>query len=160
MNILIGTLVLGALAVWVWQKLETDARRRQAYAGVWRMIQNNLPRLIVALISAGLFAELLPQDMVRAYLGEASGFAGVVLGTLLGIATPGGAFVSFALAAGAMEAGATAPAMVAYLASWSLFALTKVITEEMAFLGPRFVMTRVLFTWPIPFIAGGIALLF
>ncbi len=160
MNILIGTVVLAVLALWVWQKLETEANRSEAYAGVWRMIRMNLPRLVIALISAGLFAELLPEDTVRRYLGDTSGFQGVLLGSVLGVLTPGGAFVSFALAAGAMNAGATMPAMVAYLTSWALFAVTKVITEELAFLGPKFILKRVMVSWPIPLIAGGTALAF
>lgn len=159
MNILIGTLVLIGLAGWVWQRLETDAKRTEAYSGVWRMIVTNSPRLVIALISAGLFAELLPEDVVRHYLGETSGFRGVLLGTFLGVVTPGGAFVSFALAAGATQAGATTPALVAYLASWALFALTKVVAEETAFLGPRFLLRRVLVTVPIPVMTGGMALL-
>lgn len=159
MNILIGTLVLALLAAWVWRKLETDLRRREAYAGVWRMLVTNTPRLVVALISAGLFAELLPEDTVRAYLGDTSGFQGVLLGTALGVVTPGGAFVSFALAAGATQAGATTPAMVAYLTAWALFALTKVIAEELAFLGPSFLLRRVAVTLPIPMLAGGMALM-
>lgn len=159
MNIVIGTLVLALLAYSVWRKLETDARRMSAFDGVKRMVVANLPRLVVALISAGLFAELLPEETVRAYLGDTSGFTGVLLGMALGVVTPGGAFVSFALAAGATQAGATTPAMVSYLTAWSLFALTKVIAEETAFLGPRFLIRRVAVTLPIPLVTGGIALL-
>jgi len=158
MNILIGTLVLFALAGWVWQRLETDENRQTAWAGVWRMTVNNLPRVVVALISAGLFAELLPEAVVRQYLGDTSGFRGVLLGTALGIVTPGGAFVSFALAAGAISAGAAAPAIMAYLCSWALFAVTKVITEELAFLGPSFILKRVAVSVPIPLMVGGLAL--
>lgn len=158
MNILIGTVLLMLLAGWVWLRLETQAHRRAAYAGVWRMIVTNAPRLIIALISAGLFAELLPEDTVRAYLGDTSGFQGVLLGTALGVVTPGGAFVSFALAAGDMQAGATTPAMVAYLSAWALFALTKVIAEELALLGPGFLWRRVIVTLPVPVATGSAAL--
>ncbi|MEO1536144.1 MAG: permease [Pseudomonadota bacterium] len=159
MNIVVGTLVLFVLAAWIWRRLETEPNRQQARASVWRMVLTNTPRLLVALISAGLFAELLPEETVRAYLGDTSGMTGVLLGTLLGIVTPGGAFVSFALAAGAMQAGATIPAMVAYLTSWSLFALTKVIAEEIAFLGPHFLLRRVAVSFPVPVLAGSAALL-
>ncbi len=159
MNIVIGTLVLMALAGWVWQRLETEERRAEAWSGVSRMITMNLPRLVLALISAGLFAELLPEEAVRQYLGDTSGFQGVLLGSILGVLTPGGAFVSFALAAGAMSAGAASPAVVAYLTAWALFALTKVIAEELSFLGPRFLVNRVLVTFPLPLVAGGLALL-
>lgn len=159
MNILIGTIALMALSAWVWVKLESDDRRQLALAGVRRMVVMNLPRVIVALISAGLFADLLPESLVRQYIGDTSGFRGVLIGMGLGIVTPGGAFVSFALAAGAIKAGATVPAMVAYITAWALFALTKIITEELAFLGPRFLLTRVALSFPIPLIAGGITLL-
>lgn len=159
MNILIGTLVLMALAGWIWRKLETDARRQEAFRGVWRMVRFNTPRLVVALISAGLFAELLPQEIVRQYLGDTSGFTGVLLGAALGVFTPGGAFVAFALAAGAMQAGATEPALVAYVSAWALFSLTKLISEELAFLGPRFILTRVAVSFPMPLVAGGLCLL-
>jgi uncharacterized membrane protein YraQ (UPF0718 family) len=160
MNILIGTIVLLGLAAWVWQRLETRENRDAALDGVRRMVVNNLPRLVVALISAGLFAELLPEEVVRQYMGDTSGFQGVLLGTALGVVTPGGAFVSFALAAGAMAAGATGPALMAYLCSWALFAITKIISEELAFLGLPFILTRVAISLPIPLIVGGIALLF
>lgn len=159
MNILIGTLVLGLLAAWVWQRLGTDAKRSMAYAGVIRMLRNNTPRLAVALISAGLFAELLPEEVVRQYLGDTSGLGGVALGMAHGIVTPGGAFVSFALAGGAMQAGATAPACMAYITAWALFAITKLMAEEMALLGPGLILRRVAISLPVPMIVGGIALL-
>jgi uncharacterized membrane protein YraQ (UPF0718 family) len=157
-NVLIGTLVLMALAGWVWRRLGTDANRAEALAGTRRMIATNLPRLVLALVSAGLMAELLPPDMVDRHLGDTSGLTGVLLGAALGVVTPGGAFVSFALAAGAMQAGAAAPAMIAYLTAWALFSLTKVVTEELIFLGPRFVLARVAVSLPVPVLAGGIAL--
>ncbi len=160
MNIVIGTIVLMLLAGWVWQRLETQDNRRKAYDGVLRMGLSTLPRLVVALISAGLFAELLPDSLVRQYLGDTSGLTGVLVGMALGIVTPGGAFVAFALAAGAMNAGAAAPAMVAYVTAWGLFALTKLIAEELAFLGGRFIVTRVAVTLPFPLIAGGVVSLF
>lgn len=146
------------LAGWVWRRLQTGENRAVAIAGVRRMIVTNLPRLMVALVSAGLFAELLPEQVVDRYLGDTSGLSGVLLGAALGVVTPGGAFVSFALAAGAMNAGATQPAMVAYLTAWSLFSLTKMLAEELAFLGPRFILARAAVSLPVPVIAGSIAL--
>ena len=158
MNILIGTVVLGLLAGWVWQKLGTEDRRTEAYASVRRMVIFNTPRVVVALIGAGLFADLLPEEVVRQYLGDTSGFQGVALGMVLGILTPGGAFVSFALAAGAIQAGATAPAMMSYLTAWALFSLTKLMAEELALLGPRFILKRVAVSLPIPLLVGTLAL--
>lgn len=159
MNILIGTLVLIGLAAWVWHKLETGARREQALRGMMAMVRMNLPRMVVAMISAGMYAELLPEALVRQYLGDTAGLSGLLLGTVLGMLTPGGAFVSFALAAGAMGAGATVPAMVAYLTSWGLFSITKMLGGEVSLMGPRFIAQRVAISLPVPLIAGALAML-
>ncbi|GAA6180472.1 hypothetical protein NBRC116594_19100 [Shimia sp. NS0008-38b] len=158
MNIVIGTLVLGLLAAWVWQKLETNSHRQDALRTVRRMVRSNLPRLVIALITAGLLAELLPANIVQHYLGHTSGLNGLLIACALGMLTPGGGFVSFALAAGALKAGAATPTMIAYLLAWSQFSLTKVIAEELIFLGPRFILTRVAVTFPIPLLIGGIAM--
>lgn len=159
MNILIGTIVLFALAGWVWQRLETGERRQETYRGAWHMLRTNPPRMMASLTSAELFAELLPQEIVHQYLGDTSGFQGVALGMVLGILTPGGAFVSFALAAGAIAAGATAPEMFAYLTAWALFSLARLMAEELAFLGPAFILRRVAVSVPIPLLVDGLALL-
>ncbi|MEM6322448.1 MAG: hypothetical protein AAF748_02125 [Pseudomonadota bacterium] len=158
MNIVIGTLVLMGLAAWVWQRLDAPAQRSEAVAGMWRIAAVTLPRVVIALISAGLFAELLPEEMVRAYLGDTSGFQGVLLGSALGVVTPGGVFVSFALAAGAVEAGAAMPATIAYVTAWSLFALTRIIADELALMGKQFLLQRIAVTLPIPLAVGGIAM--
>lgn len=158
MNIVIGMMVLCLLSAWVWRRLGTDARRAEAYRGVGRMLVFNTPRVLVALIGASLFAELLPEEVVRRYLGDTSGFTGVLLEMGLGIVTPGGAFVSFALAAGAFQAGATAPAMMSYLTAWALLGLTKVMAEELALLGPRFILARFAVSLPGLLIVGGVAL--
>ncbi len=140
-----------------WQRLETPERQSEAWTRMWRMTANTAPLIIVALISAGLFAELLPETLVRNYLGDASGILGISLGVLMGILTPGGTFVCFALAGGALGAGAAYPAIVAYVTAWSMLAITKLLAEEMAFLGPRFILTRAAFCLPVPLICGVIA---
>ena len=66
--------------------------------------------------------------------------------------------MSFALAAGAMQAGATAPAKMSYLSAWALFSLTKVMAEELALLGPRFILARFAISFPVPLLVGSIAL--
>lgn len=158
MNIVIGTIALFVLAQWLWRRLESGDDRAQALRGVRHLAIVNGPRVIVALISAGLFAELLPEQVVRTHLGDTSGITGVLIGMALGVLTPGGAFVSFALAAGAMKAGATEAAMVAYITAWALFAFTKVIAEELAILGPRFILARISVTFALPFLAGMLAM--
>ncbi|MCO6383484.1 MAG: hypothetical protein JXQ91_16380 [Vannielia sp.] len=160
MNILIGTVLLYALAAFTWAKLATPARRRAALADTARLAAFSLPRLFVAMIGAALLAELMPADRIEALFGTDAGLRALLLATLLGPITPGGAFVSFALAAAALKAGATPAAAITYVTSWSLFSLTKILAYEIPFMGTRTMALRLAISLPIPLVVGSLSLLF
>ncbi|MEM8730243.1 MAG: hypothetical protein AAGF79_10010 [Pseudomonadota bacterium] len=157
MNILIGSILLLALAAWFYAKLGKD-RRPEAFAATRDTLAFTLPRIVVALIGAGLFAELLPDERVEALFGREGGWAGIGLATVLGPLTPGGAFVSFAIGAAALKAGASVPAVLTYVTAWSLFSVTKLLTYEMPIMTARVMWLRVALSWPIPFLVGAVSL--
>lgn len=157
MNIIIGTIILFALALFSWNKLAEPDRRSEAIAGTLATLRVNLPRLAVALIGAGFFAELLPEEAIDQYLGARAGLRAIFLGALLGFLTPGGPFVSFALAAAAATAGASTPAIIAYLSAWALLGFTRIISEELAIMGPAFLAKRIALTVWIPIACGLLA---
>lgn len=159
MNILIGTFLIGGMALWMAVQLGSPARRNEALKGALNTLAFTLPRVVVALIGAGLFAELLPTEQVEALFGENAGWKAIVLAAVLGPLTPGGAFVSFALAAAAMKAGAAVPPMLAYVTGWALFSVTKLLAYEWPIMGARALGLRLALSWPIPLILGGIATL-
>jgi len=49
-----------------------------------------LPRMVPAILIAGLMQVLIPQETVSQYLGQQSGFAAIVVASLIGVFTPGG----------------------------------------------------------------------
>lgn len=157
MNILIGTLLLLALAALAWRKLATPPRRREALAATASLAAFTLPRLFTAMIGAALLAELMPADRIEALFGSGAGLAALLLATALGPLTPGGAFVSFALAAAALKMGATPAAALTYVTSWSLFSLTKLLAYELPFMGLRTMALRLAISLPIPLAVGGLA---
>lgn len=160
MNIVIGTIFLFALSAWTWAKLATPEARQRALTGAARLAGFTLPRITVALIGAALFAELMPADRIEALFGEEAGLRALILATLLGPITPGGAFVSFALAAAALKVGATPAAALTYVTSWSLFSLTKALAYELPLMGARFLALRFVISLPLPLLAGALASLF
>ena len=102
----------------------------------------------------------MPADRIEALFGEGAGARALILATLLGPVTPGGAFVSFALAAAALKVGATPAAALAYVTSWSLFSLTKLLAYEMPLMGLRLMALRCAVSVPIPLVVGALAALF
>jgi uncharacterized membrane protein YraQ (UPF0718 family) len=124
-------------------------------AGLAMMIEI-LPLLIFAFIVAGMVQELLPHQAIGKWIGEESGWRGIMIGTVAGGISPGGPFVSMPMAAGLYRAGSGVGTMVAYLTAWSLWALTR-LPMEIGILGWRLTFIRLASTFFFPPIAGFIA---
>jgi uncharacterized membrane protein YraQ (UPF0718 family) len=113
-----------------------------------------LPRLIPALILAGLFQVLVPQDVVSRHFGREAGLKAIVIATGAGMVTPGGPMVSVPFMVALANSGAALPALVAYMTSWSLFGVQRIIAWEAPLMGWRFVWVRVIPSLAFPVVAG------
>lgn len=160
MNILIGTILIGGGAVWLWFLLGGDVARSKAYAGTLDTLLFTAPRILMALLGAAYFAEILPEEDMRRLFGAEAGLMGVLLAVALGPVSPGGAFVAFAIAAAALKAGAGEAAALGYVTSWSLYSLAKLLAYELPIMGRDVTLVRVAVCLPVPFIVAGLAVLF
>lgn len=112
------------------------------------------PRLIPALILAGMLQVLIPQETVARYFGRRSGFSAIMMASAAGILTPGGPMVSVPLLVVLANSGMAVGPMVAYMTAWSLFGMQRIIAWEAPLMGWRFVAVRVLSSLAFPLIAG------
>ena len=119
-----------------------------------------LPRLVPALILAGLMQVLVPQTVVARYFGQGAGLRALALATLAGALTPGGPMVSVPLLVAAANSGAGMPSLVAYMTAWSLFGVQRIIAWEAPLMGWHFVSVRVLASLGLPILAGWLVALF
>jgi len=115
-----------------------------------------LPLIFFAFIVAGLVQTLLPRDLLSRWVGAESGFRGILVGTLAGGITPGGPYVSLPVVASLLKAGAGPGTMVAFLTSWSLWAVAR-LPMEVGILGWKFTLIRLASTFFFPPVAGFIA---
>jgi uncharacterized membrane protein YraQ (UPF0718 family) len=115
-----------------------------------------IPRVGIGVIGSGFIATLLPQAFIENYLSSSSGILAYALATFFGIITPGGPVVGFALAVGCLKAGAALPVIMAYITSWSLMALQRIVMWELPVVPQRLAVIRFLASLPLPFIAGAI----
>lgn len=158
MNILIGTVFLALVAGWVWRRVDAAGLTGEAWARFLHTAAFTLPRMVVALLGAGLLAELVPEGRIQGLFGAEAGWRGLLLATVLGPVTPGGAFVSFALGATALKAGAAVGPVVAYVTGWSLFSMTKILAYELPLMGRRATVMRLAVTWPVPVLLGAVVM--
>ena len=122
-----------------------------------RLFVRFAPVLIVSFLVVGLAEALLPREWVASVLGQDSGWRGLVLASAAGMVTPAGPYFSIPLAAGLLRTGAAPPAVVAFLASWSLLAIHRLLAWEIPLLGAPFAVTRWFLCLALPVLAGAIA---
>lgn len=116
-----------------------------------------LPRVVAALALAGFIWILMPRDRFSQLVGRYRGFTGLVLAEMAGIITPGGPASAFPFLAIIGRAGADRGILVAYITSWALLGIQRVLVWDLPFMGAELTTTRFLVSLPLPIIAGLIA---
>jgi uncharacterized membrane protein YraQ (UPF0718 family) len=119
-----------------------------------------IPRMVVALLLAGLMQVLVPEDFVSRHFGQGGGIRALLLATLAGVVTPGGPMVTVPFMVALANSGAALPSLVAYMTAWSLFGLQRIIAWEAPLMGWRFVFARVVPSLAFPLIAGWLVSVF
>jgi uncharacterized membrane protein YraQ (UPF0718 family) len=113
-----------------------------------------LPRMIPALILAGMLQVVIPQETVARYFGRQSGIMAILVASAAGVLTPGGPMVSVPLLVVLANSGMALGPLVAYMTSWSLFGMQRIIAWEAPMMGWHFVFVRVIPSLAFPVIAG------
>lgn len=112
--------------------------------------------LTVALILAGLLGVVIPQEFVARYFGREAGFKGIIIASFAGILTPDGPMVIVPFLVALANSGAALAPLVAYMTSWSLFGMRRIIAWEAPLMGWHSVGVRVVSSLVFPFLAGWI----
>lgn len=113
-----------------------------------------LPRVILALMTAGFVAQIMPKELVAGWLGPASGLQGILVAAVLGAILPAGPMVAFPIALVLLKSGVGIPQLIAMLAAWSMFAAHRIIGYELPLMGWRFSVVRLSASLPLPILAG------
>ena len=125
----------------------------------WQMAMVNLPRVILALLTAGFLSHLMPQEIIAEWVGHESGLKGIVIATVLGTIMPGGPLIAFPLVILLIKAGAGMPALVTFLTAWSVLGVQRIIGFELPMMGGKFVANRVAIAVLLPPLSGGLVYL-
>ena len=159
MNILIGSLMLWLVAIYLLVRLRArdPDRLPEAFERAGQTVLFVLPRVAVGLLGAGFLGAILPQDDVARWFGQDAGWLAVLLASGVGAVTPGGPFVVFAIGAGALKAGATEAALIAYVSAWSVIAINRSLVYELPILGGSFLARRIALSLPVPLVLGAVA---
>lgn len=149
-------MVILAVCLFIFAFMQGGGKHISGVKSAGVMLYEILPLLVFAFIVAGLVQELIPREQLSRWVGEESGFRGIFLGTLAGGLTPGGPYVSLPIVAGLLNTGAGIGTMVAFLSSWSLWAVAR-LPMEIGILGWQFTAIRLASVLIFPPIIGFVA---
>lgn len=140
------------LAVVAWRRSPTLVRG--AFHNAALRFLEILPRIGLALLTAGFLSQIVPAEVIGGLIGYESGLRGILIGALVGGLTPAGPIVSFPIVLVLLASGGGFPQVMAYLTAWSVFAFHRVVIYEIPLMGARFVMIRLAASAILPVLAG------
>ncbi|MCF8029560.1 MAG: permease [Desulfohalobiaceae bacterium] len=111
------------------------------------------PLLLLAFATAGLMTVLIPEEKVSRWLGQESGWKGLLLGGLAGALVPGGPFIYFPIAASFLVSGAEIGTVVCFVTAKNLWSLSR-LPIEIALLGVELTFIRYAATAVFPPLVG------
>jgi uncharacterized membrane protein YraQ (UPF0718 family) len=97
---------------------------------------------------------------VARYFGRTSGLKAIVVASAAGLITPGGPMVTVPFMVVLANSGMALPPLVAYMTSWSLFGMQRIISWEAPLMGWHFVAVRVISSLAFPVLAGWLVAVF
>jgi uncharacterized membrane protein YraQ (UPF0718 family) len=116
-----------------------------------------LPKVLAGCLIGAFVTLLLPRETIARWVGAESGIVGILVATFGGVILPGGPFTIYPVAGAFLAAGADAGAACAFVIAWTLIGYTRAIVWELPFFGLDFVTWRIIFSLPLPIIAGLLA---
>jgi uncharacterized membrane protein YraQ (UPF0718 family) len=155
-QMVIPTIIMAVVCVGLMAVAYYKGKHVEGLTAAWNIFLPIIPLLFFAFIVAGMVQVLIPKEWAAKWLGEESGWKGIMLGCLAGGITPGGPFIQYPIIAALWHRGVGVGVLVAYVTAWSLWAVNR-LPLEWAILGPKFMVARLASTILFPPLAGYIA---
>ncbi len=124
-----------------------------------KMLLNVLPLLLCAFIIVGFMNTLIPKGALQAWLGEESGWRGLIIGPIVGALVQGGPYAFFPLFDVIFRESVSTGTAVAMITAWGMINVGH-LPYEFTFLGPRFVALKYAVYLAVPTLAGFLANMF
>jgi len=111
----------------------------------WRYFLEMIIIFPAIMVIIGLFTTWIPKEMIKKYLGKASGIKGFGLSLFLGALPTGPLYIAFPIAAVLRQKGARIANIVIFLSAWACIKIPQEMVE-LQFLGLKFTSSRLILT--------------
>lgn len=135
----------GYLVLAVGALLYTYSRDRQkagqAARGAWKSFSGVAVTFLSVFGLVGLLDVFVPPESIERLLGAQGGFTSLFVGGTLGSVAAGPPVAAYPIASSLLDGGAWAPAVAAFIVSWTLVGFVSLPFEAKTF-GTRFAVVR------------------
>ena len=150
--------VLGLLALsFVKDKKKTLLSLKRA----WKMFITVLPQFLAVLFPVGLLLAALTPEMIQNILGSRSGFAGILISSLVGSVALVPVIIAFPIASELLKSGAGIIQVTVFISTLTTVGIAT-LPLEIRYLGKKTAVLRnllaFLFSYVVAFIAGVVAI--
>ncbi|HJY84805.1 MAG TPA: permease [Candidatus Binatia bacterium] len=140
------------MVIWAYAK-GADLPLR-GFQTTFELLQDVWLPLLLGFCLAGFFDVLVPRELLVRWMGEQSGWQGIFIGWLIGLAMPGGPYVVFPIAASLFKQGVGVGPLITFITAKSLLSPTRLFSWEVPFLGWPFVAARAIPSFILPPLVG------
>ena len=144
--ILSAVALIAATLVWAAQG---PAAVNAALDKAWPLLLMVLPAMLAGLLLAGSLKQLIPPGALAQWMGAESGWRGLLVAALAGMATPGGPMATFPIVLVLARAGADRGAVFSYSFSGALTGRRRFLVWGVPLLGAVFALLRLLCGLPL-----------
>lgn len=149
------TLAVAWLSILAWRQGGLDLLG-VAMARAGRTLLMVVPLLVAAFAIAGLVQVVLSEEAIARWMGDESGWRGLLVGGVAGALIPGGPYAYYPVAAALLRSGASIGTVVIFVTAKNLWSASR-LPMEFALLGPYLTVVRFVVTLAFPVLMGLIA---
>lgn len=125
----------------------------------WKSFENILPQFLAIIFFIGIMLAILTPEQISKFLGEESGWMGIIVAMAIGAIAFIPAFVAFPLASALLDAGAAYMQIAAFVSTLMMVG-TITIPLEMKYFGLKATLIRnglaLIFSLLVAIIIGGV----
>lgn len=130
-----------AIILTAWSYRKDKKKTKMAIKKAWRSFENILPQLTAILLLIGFALAIISPSTISYFMGDQSGFSGVLFASVIGSITLIPGFVAFPLAAALLKSGAGYAQIAAFVSTLMMVGIVT-IPMEISFFGKKATLIR------------------
>lgn len=149
-------IVLALMAIILLFAAYRQGKHRESLKEAKKMFLAVLPLLLCAFVIVGFMNVLIPEKALLAWLGDESGWKGLIVGPVIGALIQGGPYAFFPLFGALFRESTSIGVAIAMITAWGMINVGH-LPYEFTFLGSRFVILKYALYIAVPTLAGLLA---